>query len=152
MHHLSRLVLLTITVLVGACDLVNGAGHISQRIGETAKDPSASEVDIGKLTTFGWDRMYLFKPGTPKKKVCEFIEANEKYCDQVVRQESKEGESMTIAFSLANQITHIELHLLENGRFDMNPDDKGIEKSLAVFKIRRETDPNGKTMVYLSPK
>ena len=128
----------------GCNELTGGPGHISQRIGEVANDPAAKEVDLAKLTTFGWDRLHLFKPGTPKKEICAFIGASDGLCEQVIRHQSVAGESMTLVFSLKDQLTHAELHALSNGRFNVAPDKDGIPKESCVFKIRREPATDGK--------
>ena len=143
--------LLVALALSGCNDLIGEPGQISQRIGEAATAPSAAEVDLSKLTTFGWDTLYLFKSGTPRKEICAFIGAKENHCNQVIRHESVAGESMTMLFGLKGQLTHAELHALSNGRFDIAPSRNGIPKAACVFRIRKEVAPDGKAVVWLEP-
>ena len=150
-RHLIGAVVLSLAV--GGCGETSaGAGQISQRIGEVASDPAVREVDLGKLTTFGWDRVYFFKPGTPRKEVCVFIAARDGLCERVIRHQSVAGESMTIVFSLKNQLTHVELHSLANGRFDIEPSRAGLPREASVFKVRREPSTDGKAILWLEPK
>jgi hypothetical protein len=136
-----------------ACsDPFGGAGHISKKIGDMARDSNVSTIEVARLTSFGWDHMHFFKPGASKQEVCDFIGADKRVCDQIVRDESREGVSMTIAFSLKHRMTHVELHLLENGRFNIRPTAEGVEKSAAVFAVHRETAPDGKTVIALEQK
>jgi hypothetical protein len=149
----SFIVTIVISLSAVACgELSSGAGQISQRIGEAASDPSVKEVDLGKLTTFGWDRVYFFKPGTPRKEVCVFIAARDGLCERVIRHQSVAGESMTIVFALKNQLTHVELHSLSNGRFDVTPTEAGMPREASVFKVRREPSTDGKAILWLEPK
>jgi hypothetical protein len=152
--HRSNITLLLATamVLFGCGELMGGAGPISKRIGELARETTAKEVDLGKLTTFGWDKVYFFKSGAPKKEVCEFIQADERECPRIVRHESIAGESMTLVFSLRDSLTHVELHLLENGKFDITPTKDGLPREKAIFKIRREIGAEGKSVYWLEPK
>jgi hypothetical protein len=135
----------------GCNDLLGEPGQISQRIGEAANAPSAVEVDLTKLTTFGWDRLILFKSGTPKSEICAFIGATDAYCGRVIRHESVAGESMTMLFALNGQLTHAELHALSNGRFDVAPIRGGIPRAACVFKIRKELAADGKSVIWLTP-
>ena len=153
MRRSSYTLLFAAAMLLLACsELMGGVGPISKRIGEKAREPTTSEVDLGKLTTFGWDRVYFFKSGAPKKEICDFIQADEKECPRIVRHESVAGESMTLVFSLRDSLTHVELHLLENGRFDVTQTKDGLPRENAVFKIRREIAADGKSVYWLEPK
>ena len=130
MKHLGVVWIVVCALVAGGCsELTGGAGQISQRIGEVTSDPAAQEVDLAKLTTFGWDRLYLFKPGTPKKEICAFIGTDGAFCDQVIRHESVAGESMTLVFGLKDELTHAELHAFTNGRFDVRRVKKGFPRS-----------------------
>jgi hypothetical protein len=138
---------------LGACsEATNGTGMISQRIGEMARDPEAHEVDLAKLTTFGWDRFYFFAPGTSREDICKFIGANRNNCGRVIRYAAVPSDSVTLVFALGGQLTHTELHALANGQFDITPGDAGIRKQAAVFRIRRNTPGTGRDRVFLEPK
>ena len=152
MHPVARIFALCLSLLVAACsELGNGAGQISQRIGEVTSNPEAREVDLAKLTSFGWDRFFIFKPGTPREDICRFVGANRTNCGRVFRYESVPQDSMALLFGLGSQLTHTELHALANGRFDLPPSERGYPKSAAVFKIRRSLSGSGQE-VWLEPK
>lgn len=148
----SHLLLAVLVVALGACsEATNGTGGISKHIGAAARDPSASEVDLGKLTSFGWDRFYVFKPGTSREQVCAFIGANRNQCGRIIRvPEPPEGHVFMI-FGLGNQLTHVEMHALANGEFDVDFPDAGISKAAAIFRIRRSTSGNSE-LIRLEPK
>ena len=131
-----------------ACsEVANGPGMISQRIGDIVRDPAATEVDMRKLTSFGWDRFVLFEPGTPREQICDFIGAKRPHCGRIVRYLSVPEDCVALAFALDKQLTHIELHALAHGRFDLRPR-AGMPREAAVFRIRRETS----TRIWLEPK
>ena len=71
--------------LVACSEVANGPGMISQSIGDIVRDPSAREVDLAKLTSFGWDRFVVFKPGTTREEICDFIGAGRNHCGRIVR-------------------------------------------------------------------
>jgi hypothetical protein len=136
--RLPRLVLSVVAMAIAAAcsEATNGTGSISQRIGDVARTPGTTEVDFGKLTTFGWDHFYALKPGTTREEVCKFIGAKRNVCGRVVRIERAPDDHMFLVFALRDQLTHIELHALANGQFDFSFPDTGITRSASVFKIR----------------
>lgn len=106
-----------------------------------------------KLTSFGWDRFYVFKPGTPREDICKFIGANRNSCGRVIRYPAVPVDSVTLVFALGGQLTHTELHALANGQFDIAPDDeKGLRKQAAVFRIRRSSSSTGTDHIVLERK
>ena len=132
-----------------ACsEVANGPGMISQRIGERVRDPAATEVDLGRLTTFGWDRFVFFAPGTPREKICEFIGAGRSQCGRILRYTAVPECCAALAFALDNRLTHTELHALANGRFGFTPPPGGQPRAQSVFRIRRETSER----IWLEPR
>ena len=144
--------LLVAALLVGCSEARNSTGTISKRIGEAVHTPGATEVDLTKLTTFGWEYFYAFKPGTTRDEVCKFIGANRNVCGRVVRIDRAPNDHMFLIFGLNGQLTHIELHAVENGQFDMPFTEQGHPRSRSVFKVRRSSSGTGKDIVYLEPK
>jgi hypothetical protein len=151
MHRLCATLALCLT-LVACSEVANGPGMISQRIGDLVRDPGAKEVDLGKLTSFGWDRFVIFKPGTRREEICDFIGAGRNVCGRIVRYTAVPEDCVALAFALDNHLTHTELHALANGRFDFTQPPGGQPRSAAVFRIRRETSPNGPDQAWLEPK
>lgn len=138
-----------ICLALAACsEVANGPGMISQRIGERVRDPVATEVDLASLTSFGWDRFVVFKPGTTREAICEFIGAKRPHCGRIIRYTVVPEDCVALAFALDNQLTHTELHALANGRFDATPPPAGLPRAASVFRIRRETSER----VWLEPK
>jgi hypothetical protein len=136
----TALVVVLLAVLIGACsEGRNSAGMISQRIGEVVRTPGSTEVDLGKLTTFGWDRLYVFKAGATRDEMCTFLGANRNVCGRVIRVERTPDNHVAMVFDLSGQVTHFEFHAIENGQFDVNFGENGIPRSATVFRIRRHT-------------
>jgi hypothetical protein len=153
MLRLRLTLLLTTSALLVACsELRSSTGTISKRIGEVVHAPGTTEVDLGKLTTFGWEYFYAFKPGSTREEVCKFIGAERNVCGRIIRAEKAPDDHMFLIFGLNAQLTHVELHAVENGRFDFQFTEQGHPKSKAVFKIRRSSSSSGKDAIFLEPK
>src|SRR5262245_42409969 len=145
--------LLALCALSLSCsEMLNDTGTISKRIGEVVHTPGATEVDLGKLTTFGWEYFYASKPGITREEVCKFIGAGRNVCGRVVRIEKAPDDHVYLSFGLNGQLTHIELHALANGRFDMQFPEQGFPRSKAVFKVRRSSSGSGTDSILLEPK
>ena len=149
--RLAALVLALIAVL-GCSEALNSTGSISKRIGEITHTSGSAEVDLSKLTSFGWEYFYASKPGVTREEVCKFIGAGRNVCGRVVRVERAPDDHVFLIFGLNGQLTHIELHALENGQFDMPFAEEGHPRSRAVFKIRRSSSGSGKDVILLEPK
>lgn len=140
---------ITLVVLAAACsEATNGTGSISKRLGETAR--AQDEVDLRKMMTFGWDRFHVLKPGTTRVEVCAFIGADRRHCGRVVRIERAPADHMVLLFSLGGQLTHLELHALANGQFDMTIPPEGFPRDAALFRVRRNATAAGEAL-WLEP-
>lgn len=139
-------------LVLGCSEMRNSTGTISKRIGEVVHTSGAEEVDLGKLTTFGWEYFYAFKPGTTREEVCQFIRAGRNTCGRIVRIEKAPDDHMFLIFGLNGQLTHIELHAVENGQFDMQFNEQGHPRGKSVFKVRRSSSGSGKDVIFLEPK
>lgn len=137
---------------LGCSEFRNSTGTISKRIGEIVHAPRATEVDLSKLTTFGWEYFYAFKPGATREEVCKFIGAGRNICGRIIRIEKAPDDHMFLVFGLNGQLTHVELHAVENGLFDVPFTDQGHPRSKSVFRIRRGSLGTGKDVVFLEPK
>lgn len=143
-----------VAMLISGCsELGVGTGQISQRIGEVTRDPSSREVDLAKLTSFGWEYFHYFKPGTTREEICAAIGANRNHCGRIIRYERVPATHVALLFGLNGNLTHTELHALENGEFDM-PSLKqgGHPRSASVFTIRRSAGASGSGRIFLEPK
>lgn len=135
---------------LGACsEARNSTGMISQRIGEAARQPGARTVDLGALTTFGWDRVHVFKPGATREEMCAFIGAKRTNCGRVIRVDRTPDGHVGMVFDLQGQVTHVEFHALANGRFDMDFGPEGLPRAKAVFTVRHST---GTQEIWLEPR
>jgi hypothetical protein len=57
--------------MLAACgELGNDTGQISQRIGDLARNPETKQINLAEVTSFGWDRFFIFKPGTKREEIC----------------------------------------------------------------------------------
>jgi hypothetical protein len=145
--------LVAVAATVAGCSEVrNGTGAISKRIGEVVRTPGATEVDLAKLTSFGWEYFYAFKPGATREEVCAFIGAGRNVCGRIIRVERAPDDHMFLLFGLNGQLTHVELHAVENGRFEFNLGERGHPRSASVFRIRRSSTGDGKDRVVLEPR
>ena len=153
MHLRSLLGTLLVASAVAACNVApNSAGQISERIGQIANDPSNKEVDLTKLTSFGWDRLFIFKTGTSRDEICKFLNSNRNTCSRVIRYETVPSDHIAILFVLGYQLTHIELHALSNGEFDVDPGPSGLPKSSCIFKVRHVASTGATPVAHLEPK
>lgn len=135
-----RCALLLSTLLLMACsELGAGTGQISQRIGDITRDPAAHEVDLAKLTSFGWDRVYRFEPGSTREAICEFIQAGRNICGRIIRYPVVPADHQALVFALGPQLTHVELHALAHGRMELGDEHarNGLPKTQATLRIRR---------------
>lgn len=132
--------LCTVAFLLASCsEATNSTGSISKRIGEAGRTPGAREVEIAKLTTFGWDRMYVFKEGATRDEMCRFLNAPRPVCGRVIRLERTPEDHVAMVFDLRGKVTHFEYHALRNGRFDVSFGENGIPRSATVFRVRHST-------------
>ena len=146
-------ILLVVLVLLCACtELGAGTGQVSKRIGEITHDPTAKEIDLSKVMSFGWDHFYYFKPGTTREEVCKFIGADRNTCGRIIRYEKVPGDHMALLFGLNGALTHSELHALANGEFEMPLGEEGHPKSRSVFNIRRLSVGTAQDRIVLEPK
>jgi hypothetical protein len=152
--HVSLFLLSTAAaiVLVGCGELGNDTGMISQKVGKVVHEPGAKEVDFAKLTTFGWEYFYFFKPGTPRDTICAFIGANRTNCGRVLRYDKVPSTHVALLFGLNGNLTHTELHALVNGEFDFELPQDGVSKAKAVFRIRKSSGGSDQERVFLEPK
>lgn len=139
---------LCLPALIACSEVANGPGMISQRIGALVRDPAVQEVDLGKLTSFGWDRFVVFRPGTTREAICDFIGAKRPHCGRIVRYAVVPEDCEALAFARNDSLTHIELHALAHGRFAFTTPPSGHTRSAAVFRIHRETSER----IWLEPK
>lgn len=149
----SSLFLLALALAASGCsELGAGTGQISKRIGDITRDPSAKEVNLPKLTTFGWDRFYYFKPGTSRDEICKFIGAGRSSCGRIIRYEAVPADHVALVFGLGQNLTHTELHALANGQFDMAVDERGFPRERSIFGIRRSASGTSRDIIILEPR
>ena len=139
-------------LISGCSEMRNDTGTISKRIGELVHTPGATEVDLRALPTFGWEYFYVSKPGVTREEVCKLIGAGRNTCGRIVRIEKAPDDHVYLMFGLNGQLTHIELHALANGRFDMQIPTEGFPKSKAIFRVRRSSSGSGNDTILLEPK
>jgi hypothetical protein len=138
-------------MLSSCSELGNDTGMISQRIGQVVHEPGARDVDLSKLTTFGWEYFYYFKPGTARETICAFIGANRTNCGRIVRYERVPSTHVALFFGLNGNLTHTELHSLTNGEFDFEVPEGGSPKTKAVFRVRKSSG-SGQDRILLEPR
>lgn len=146
----NRIASIAASLLLLACsEATNSTGSISKKIGEAARAPGARELDLASLTTFGWDRVYVFKPGATRDEMCKFMGAGRNVCGRVVRLERTPEGHVAMVFDLRGQVTHFEFHALSNGRFDVSFGENGIPRSATKFKVRNNS---GTGEIWLASK
>ncbi len=146
-------VLLLLAIAATSCsETRNSTGMISQRIGKAVHAHRVQELDLAKLTTFGWAYFYAFKPGTTREEVCKFIGAGRNTCGRIIRIERAPDDHMFMIFGLNGQLTHVELHAVENGIFDFEFTDSGYPRERSIFKVRRSSSASGKDTIRLEPR
>lgn len=155
LHRLTLSTLLLAVLLTGlssACsEMRNGTGMVSQRLGDAVREPGAREVDLGKLTSFGWAYMHVSRPGVTREEICAWIRAKRNDCGRIIRIEKAPDDHVYLLFGQGGRLTHVELHALSNGVFDMEMPEGGLPRERAVFRIRRGAGPEGREAVWLEP-
>ncbi len=139
MKFVVLVVISIICCLAGCSEATNSTGMISKRIGDAVRTPGAREVRLSELTTFGWDRLYVFPPGATREEMCKFIGAGRNNCGRVIRVEKTPESHVAMVFDLQGQVTHFEFHALKNGQFDIDFGPQGIPKSMTNFRVRHST-------------
>lgn len=85
-RHRLTLAALLLTGMLSACsEMRNGTGMVSQRLGEAVREPGAREVDLGKLTSFGWTYVHVSRPGVTREEMCAWIRAKRSDCGRIIR-------------------------------------------------------------------
>jgi hypothetical protein len=152
MRRQVALLLLQLALLSACSELGNGAGQISQKIGQVTHDPSTRELNLSKLTSFGWEYFYFFKSGTAREQICQLIHANRNNCGRIIRYEAVPEGYVALFFGLNGNLTHTELHALANGEFDFTVGEDGYPKEKAIFSIRRAYSGTGQDRILLEPR
>ena len=125
---------LVLLLWIAACSDL-GSGPITKALKHEIREIQAKQVELSKLTTFGWDEVFLFEPYTPRSSVCATLAVHPKHCERVIRAESNDDGQMTIAFRKAGRVTHAELHVRWNGDFMPWPSGRPISRSAAIFRV-----------------
>jgi hypothetical protein len=144
--------LLLCAFAAGCSEARNETGTISKRIGELVHAPGTTELDLRTLPTFGWEYFHVSRPGVTRDEVCKLIGAKRNACGRIVRIEKAPDDHVYLMFGLNGHLTHLELHDLANGRFDMEVPAEGFPRSQAVFRVRRSSSGSGKDAILLEPK
>lgn len=146
--------LLSSLLLMACSELGAGTGQISQRIGEITRAPSAQQVDLARLTSFGWDRVYRFEPGSTRDAICEFIQAGRNICSRVIRYPAVPADHQALVFALGPQLTHVELHALAHGRLELGDEHarNGLPKTQAKLRIHRLSLGTAQEQIVLAPQ
>ncbi|WP_271010205.1 hypothetical protein [Paucibacter sp. B51] len=146
--------LLSSLLLIACSELGAGTGQISQRIGEITRDPSAQHVELARLTSFGWDRVYRFEPGSTRDAICEFIQAGRNICGRIIRYPAVPADHQALVFALGDQLTHVELHALAHGRLELSDEHarSGLPKAQARLRIRRLSLGAAQEQIVLEPQ
>lgn len=153
MHRSLSVALIGMLVaLMGCSEARNSTGMISKRIGEVVHSATNTELELAKLTTFGWDYFYAFKPGATRDEVCKLIGAGRNSCGRIIRIDRSPDDHMFLIFGKAGNLTHVELHAIENGVFDISFTEAGFPRSSAVFRIRRSSTGGKYDRIVLDPK
>jgi hypothetical protein len=136
----------------GCSELGGGTGQVSKKIGAITQDPAVRELDLGKLTGFGWEYFYFFKPGTTREEICSFIGAKKGSCERIFRYERVPETHVALLFGLNGNLTHTELHDRAFGEFEIEMKEGGYPRSESVFLIRRSLGGEAVSKVYLERK
>jgi hypothetical protein len=146
------LVVLLVSPLLACSEMRNSTGMVSKRIGEVVHTPGAAELDLRRLTSFGWDYFYATKPGVTREEVCKLINAGRSTCGRIIRIERAPDDHVYLLFGQAGNLTHVELHAVKNGVFDVPFTDGGHPKEQSVFRIRRSSTSGEADSILLEAK
>ncbi|NUZ04724.1 hypothetical protein HQN59_03015 [Schlegelella sp. ID0723] len=129
-----RLGILAVLIALANCGGLDG-GTVSGRLGRQIRNPAVTHVDLASVTSFGWDEVFLFPPQTPRASVCATLAVRERFCRLIVRTESLDDETMTIAFRKQGRVTHAELHRRINGDFLPLDNEQRLRREDARFRV-----------------
>jgi hypothetical protein len=136
-------------LIASACSPVDE--RVSSAIGNAVRDQKVQQLRLADLTTFKWDRVFLFEPYTPRTKVCQAIGVQPLRCQQVVAFESTDDGTMTLAFMSGGQLVRYARHSRWNGDFVPLSASQPIPASKAIFRVvPAGTAQNGTQWLRLS--
>jgi hypothetical protein len=149
-----RLAIVAIPVLgflLACSEMRNSTGTISKRIGDLVHEQKATTIELGSLTSFGWEYFFAFPPGTTREEVCALIQAGRNVCGRIIRIERAPDDHMFLLFGLNGNLTHVELHAVKNGRFDITFTGAGHPRSKSTFRVRRSSTSGTTDNITLEP-
>lgn len=94
-----------------------------------------AQIDIGRLTRFEWDELFLFGPYHPRELVCARLQLDAFRCALSVAEGGMDDGEMLIAFRLHGSLVHSERHFRSNGDFTPLPDQQPLTRTTAVFDV-----------------
>lgn len=116
MAHRLLLLYLALISLLG-CSGPNQPGPVSKELHNKLRIEESHDVDLAKLTTFGWDELFMYGPYMLRTEICKQLGISESDCRKQVRAESSDDGEMVLIFRKHGKIVHTELHFRINGDF-----------------------------------
>lgn len=135
-----RFVLMAVTGLWG-CAGPRG-GELEQRLAEAIR--GEKPVDIGSLTDFAWERLYVFPPYTPRRDILEHLGREWNGVEQTGIDRS--DDRCLLVFVKGGQVVRFLEFPRKLGDFAGVQALKGLDRNRAVFEIRRQ---NGAAVLAL---
>jgi hypothetical protein len=149
-------------VFAVAAALLAGCGDISRRwrtgdvgkaMAKALREQGVAEIDLGTLTRFSWDELFVFAAPTPPREACRKLLLTREDCDKRITMTSIRADEALLVFRENGKIAHVELVLREYGDFT---------RSLQLMPFRREQasflvtagprPPGGETPLFLIPR
>ena len=121
---------------------------VSRAIGVLVRERQVETVVLSDATRFAWDEVYLFKPYTPRSRVCSTLGIRTADCVRTIAFESRDDGEMSFAFLHRGRLVRYLRHGRGNGDFTPVPTRQPLSPATAVFRVVTE-DADGRTWFRL---
>ena len=137
-------IVLTLATILAAC---SPNAPVSKAINDQL--PNAKSINIANLTSFTWEKTYVFSPYTPRKDICTQLVSSWKNCESELPEYINESTYL-LAFMNANELVHFEMFHRQRADFCEFSCALVVQFGNAVFTVNETTSNQGKTRYRLS--
>ncbi|MBL0141584.1 MAG: hypothetical protein IPP91_05840 [Betaproteobacteria bacterium] len=145
-----------------AAALLAGCGDISRRwrtgdvgkaMAKALREQGVAEIDLGTLTRFSWDELFVFAAPTPPREACRKLHLTKEECDKRITMTSIRADETLLVFRENGQIAHVEPVLREYGDFARSLQLMPFKREQANFLVTAGPRPPGaQTPLFLIPR
>lgn len=109
--------------------------HVSEAVGKVVQS-GATRLNLGSVTDFVWEDVYVFSPYTPKDFECQTLKRSVSQCSHDDLRDVGEGENLMVFLheSSVNRIESIPRMIVD---FDSSCLNKDFKKAAAEFLVEK---------------